>query len=257
MAATMRAAGVNAPSTVPRRRCLESMQAAAPRPRHAGCARSRAPIPDRHDLPPRPPAPHRCRRRSRPQDAIRAAHEAIGRADDEIRAFVHVDVDAPAPAPRGRCAASPSAVKDIIDTADMPTEMGSPIYAGWRPKADAPIVTALAPRRRDADRQDRDDAVRPSRPDADAQSAQSRPHAGRLVVGVGGGGRAPAWCRSRSAPRPAARSSARPRSAAAPAIKPSYRLLPTRRRQVLLLGARHGRPVRRDRARRRLRARRR
>ena len=26
----------------------------------------------------------------------------------------------------------------------MPTEMGSPIYAGWRPKADAPIVTALA-----------------------------------------------------------------------------------------------------------------
>ena len=28
-------------------------------------------------------------------------------------------------------------VKDIIDTADMPTEYGSPIYSGWRPKADA------------------------------------------------------------------------------------------------------------------------
>ena len=37
----------------------------------------------------------------------------------------------------------PVGVKDIIDTADMPTEMGSPIYAGWRPKADAPVVMAL------------------------------------------------------------------------------------------------------------------
>lgn len=34
-------------------------------------------------------------------------------------------------------------VKDIIDTADLPTQMGSPIYAGWQPRADAPIVMAL------------------------------------------------------------------------------------------------------------------
>lgn len=34
-------------------------------------------------------------------------------------------------------------VKDIIDTADLPTMMGSSIYAGWRPRADAPIVMAL------------------------------------------------------------------------------------------------------------------
>ncbi len=34
-------------------------------------------------------------------------------------------------------------VKDIIDTADLPTQMGSPIYGGWRPRADAPIVMAL------------------------------------------------------------------------------------------------------------------
>ncbi|MFN3671169.1 MAG: amidase, partial [Bosea sp. (in: a-proteobacteria)] len=34
-------------------------------------------------------------------------------------------------------------VKDIIDTADLPTQMGSPIYQGWRPRADAPIVMAL------------------------------------------------------------------------------------------------------------------
>ena len=77
-----------------------------------------------------------------PQDAIRASHEAIGRIDDEIRAFVHVDVTARA-APEGPLRGVAVGVKDIIDTADMPTEMGSEIYAGWRPKADAPVVTAL------------------------------------------------------------------------------------------------------------------
>src|SRR5215207_1376682 len=77
-----------------------------------------------------------------PQDAIRAAHDAIGRADDAIRAFVHVDASARAGAEGPLCGIAVG-VKDIIDTADMPTEMGSPIYAGWRPKADAPVVAAL------------------------------------------------------------------------------------------------------------------
>ena len=34
-------------------------------------------------------------------------------------------------------------IKDIIDTADLPTEMGSPIYRGFRPRADAPVVMML------------------------------------------------------------------------------------------------------------------
>src|SRR4051795_2796921 len=34
-------------------------------------------------------------------------------------------------------------IKDIIDTADLPTEMGSPIYRAWRPRADAPVVMML------------------------------------------------------------------------------------------------------------------
>jgi Asp-tRNA(Asn)/Glu-tRNA(Gln) amidotransferase A subunit family amidase len=34
-------------------------------------------------------------------------------------------------------------IKDIIDTADLPTEMGSPIYQGWQPRADAPVVAML------------------------------------------------------------------------------------------------------------------
>ena len=37
----------------------------------------------------------------------------------------------------------PIGVKDIIDTADMPTEMGSPIYRGYRPRADAACVALL------------------------------------------------------------------------------------------------------------------
>ena len=31
----------------------------------------------------------------------------------------------------------PFAIKDIFDTADMPTTYGSPIYVGWRPASDA------------------------------------------------------------------------------------------------------------------------
>src|SRR5207245_1498329 len=37
----------------------------------------------------------------------------------------------------------PVGVKDVIDTADMPTEYGSPIYKGHRPKADAEVVRRL------------------------------------------------------------------------------------------------------------------
>jgi Asp-tRNA(Asn)/Glu-tRNA(Gln) amidotransferase A subunit family amidase len=34
-------------------------------------------------------------------------------------------------------------IKDIIDTSDFPTEMGSAIYKGWRPRADAAVVAML------------------------------------------------------------------------------------------------------------------
>lgn len=45
--------------------------------------------------------------------------------------------------PRGPLHGVPIAVKDLIDTADMPTAYGSPIYRGHRPAADAACV-ALA-----------------------------------------------------------------------------------------------------------------
>lgn len=37
----------------------------------------------------------------------------------------------------------PIGIKDIIETADMPTEMGSPLFAGWRSGWDAASVSAL------------------------------------------------------------------------------------------------------------------
>lgn len=73
--------------------------------------------------------------------------EAIEAREADVRAFAHVDLD------RLRIAAQrvrpgplmglPVGVKDIIETAEMPTEYGSPIYRGWQPKADAPIVAQM------------------------------------------------------------------------------------------------------------------
>src|SRR5262252_6361042 len=46
-------------------------------------------------------------------------------------------------AKRGPLHGVPVGVKDVIDTFDMPTEMGSPIYRGHRPPADASCVALL------------------------------------------------------------------------------------------------------------------
>jgi Asp-tRNA(Asn)/Glu-tRNA(Gln) amidotransferase A subunit family amidase len=43
----------------------------------------------------------------------------------------------------GPLAGVPIGIKDIIDTADMPTELGSPLWAGRRPQHDAAIVSRL------------------------------------------------------------------------------------------------------------------
>lgn len=71
---------------------------------------------------------------------------AIARADalePALHAFTYrprsyVEPDACAP-----LAGLPVGVKDLIDTSDMPTSYGSPIYGGHRPAADAAIVTKL------------------------------------------------------------------------------------------------------------------
>jgi Asp-tRNA(Asn)/Glu-tRNA(Gln) amidotransferase A subunit family amidase len=78
-----------------------------------------------------------------PEAAIRESLEAIRRLDADVRAFVATDADGAvegAATRSGPLRGLAIGVKDIMDTADMPTEMGSPIYAGWRPRSDAAIV---------------------------------------------------------------------------------------------------------------------
>jgi Asp-tRNA(Asn)/Glu-tRNA(Gln) amidotransferase A subunit family amidase len=74
--------------------------------------------------------------------AIDQALEAIGAHDKTIGAFAcrAKSVDAVGAGPLRGIAVG---IKDIIDTSDFPTEMGSPIYRSWRPRADAPVVQML------------------------------------------------------------------------------------------------------------------
>ena len=89
------------------------------------------------------------------EDYSRACLERIDAVDGEIKAFVHLERDyvlAQAHAlderraqgrPIGPLHGVPVALKDIIDTADYPTEFGSPLCAGRRPRHDATIVAKL------------------------------------------------------------------------------------------------------------------
>src|SRR3546814_419224 len=71
--------------------------------------------------------------------------ERVSERDGEVGAFIHIDpaaVRAAARAARvdGPLRGLPVAVKDLIDTADLPTSYGSEIYAGHRPVEDAAVV---------------------------------------------------------------------------------------------------------------------
>lgn len=77
-----------------------------------------------------------------PQAAIALVQGAIAEREPAVGALAHHRAD-PVVAATGPLAGIAVGVKDIVDTADMPTQMGSPIYQGWRPKADAAIVARL------------------------------------------------------------------------------------------------------------------
>ena len=77
-----------------------------------------------------------------PEAAIRLAQDAIAAREPEVGALASRLTEPRVPA-SGPLAGIAVGVKDIIDTADLPTEMGSGLYAGWRPKADAAVVMRL------------------------------------------------------------------------------------------------------------------
>src|SRR5918999_4473924 len=82
---------------------------------------------------------------------VAACLERIAARDEEIRAWAFVDkAHALAQARaldrsprRGPLHGIPVGLKDIIDTAELPTEYNASIYRGHRPKADAACVMAL------------------------------------------------------------------------------------------------------------------
>jgi Asp-tRNA(Asn)/Glu-tRNA(Gln) amidotransferase A subunit family amidase len=82
---------------------------------------------------------------------VQACLERIAAREREVRAWAFLDPElALAQArkhdretPRGPLHGIPIGIKDVIDTADMPTEYGSPIYRGHRPHSDAACVAQL------------------------------------------------------------------------------------------------------------------
>lgn len=85
-------------------------------------------------------------------ERVEASLAAIERLDPALRAFAHVDADGALAAARAVDEAGPGSaplagwpvgVKDIVDTFDQPTELGSPLHAGRRPSRDAAVAARL------------------------------------------------------------------------------------------------------------------
>src|SRR6516164_7179280 len=80
-----------------------------------------------------------------PRDVIDLCAKAIAIREAEVGAFTALDLeaarrDAQPELARMPLCGLPVGIKDIYDTADLPTAYGSPIYAGHRPKTDAAMV---------------------------------------------------------------------------------------------------------------------
>jgi Asp-tRNA(Asn)/Glu-tRNA(Gln) amidotransferase A subunit family amidase len=82
--------------------------------------------------------------RLKPAELLDACLARVAEREPDIRAFAFIDPEQARRArPRqGPLHGIPIGVKDVFDTADMPTEHGSPIWKGWRPKADAAAVAS-------------------------------------------------------------------------------------------------------------------
>lgn len=85
------------------------------------------------------------------EELVRACLDRIASREPQVKAWSWIDPDyaiAQARARdrqpwRGPLHGVPIAVKDVIDTADMPTQMGSEIFTGYRPLADAACVALV------------------------------------------------------------------------------------------------------------------
>jgi Asp-tRNA(Asn)/Glu-tRNA(Gln) amidotransferase A subunit family amidase len=82
---------------------------------------------------------------------VAACLDRITQREDEVQAWAHIDPERALEqarqrdreSPKSRLHGIPVGVKDVIDTCDMPTEYGSPIYRGHRPACDAACVAQV------------------------------------------------------------------------------------------------------------------
>src|SRR5688572_7533005 len=82
---------------------------------------------------------------------VRAYIERIAERERDVQAWVYFDPDAALAQARavdkrgagGVLAGVAVGVKDVIDTADMPTQYNSRIYDGFQPRADAACVALV------------------------------------------------------------------------------------------------------------------
>jgi amidase len=144
---------------------------------------------------------------------VRACLERIAAREPSVGAWEHLDADRAiaaaqaadrAPSP-GALHGVPVGVKDIIDTVDMPTCLGSPIYAGRRPGWDAACVAAIRAAGGIVLGKTVTTEFAYFQPGKTRNPHGSRLHAGRLVERVGPRRSPMRWCRSRSARRPRGR----------------------------------------------------
>ncbi len=92
-----------------------------------------------------------ARRELSAETVARAFVDRVETQEPGVQAWQHFDADqvieqaqaVDRAGAQGALAGVPIAVKDLIDTVDMPTTYGSPIYAGHRPAVDAAVVASV------------------------------------------------------------------------------------------------------------------
>ena len=89
------------------------------------------------------------------EDYTRACLDRIAALEPKVQAFAHLDAEhaltqarerdewRKSGRPIGSLHGVPVGIKDIIDTSDYPTECGSPVLSGRRPRGDATVVSRL------------------------------------------------------------------------------------------------------------------
>ena len=90
-----------------------------------------------------------------PRDYLERCLETMGEREPEVKAFVVTNIDGARQAadestarykanrPLSLVDGMPVCIKDLYETADMPTQMNSPVYEGWESNRDAAHVYAL------------------------------------------------------------------------------------------------------------------